>query len=184
MRSVSPLPWSGSFVLTSDIKSYFKECYDFKFSNDQLSWVYNSVAEEIIKWRSQTLQSFYSIMYLDATFIKLKVKNPETKITSIKSVPVYFFIGIDLDWKKEILDFSIMEDPENARCWQYLINNIRNRWVTDVLFACMDWLKGLKEAFSSNFPNTITQPCIVHKIRNIRKYISYKDHNNFMSDFI
>ena len=122
------------------------------------------------------------MLYLDATFIKLKVKDSYSWRYTIKSVPVYFAIWVNTDWEKEILDFIIADEPENSTQWQFFINNLSNRWVKDVLFACVDWLPWLKEAVISVFTNTEIQPCIVHKIRNVRKYISYKDHWEFMKD--
>ena len=47
-----------------DIKNYFQNTYDFSFSNDILSKIYNSVYDEIILWKTRTLNSFYTIIYL------------------------------------------------------------------------------------------------------------------------
>ncbi len=102
---------------------------------------------------------------------------------TIKSVPVYFVIWVNISWEKEILDFVIMENPENAWTWQEIINSLRNRWINDIIFACVDWLKWFKWAILSNFPNAIIQPCIVHKIRNLQKLISYKDRYEFNLEF-
>ncbi len=76
-----------------------------------------------------------------------------------------------------------MENPENAWTWQEIINSLRNRWINDIIFACVDWLKWFKWAILSNFPNAIIQPCIVHKIRNLQKLISYKDRYEFNLEF-
>lgn len=166
----------------SDIRYYFNEVYWFWLSNNLLSSIYNSIYDEIISWKNRTLNDFYLMLYLDATFIKLKVKDSYSWRYTIKSVPVYFAIWVNTDWEKEILDFIIADEPENSTQWQFFINNLSNRWVKDVLFACVDWLPWLKEAVISVFTNTEIQPCIVHKIRNVRKYISYKDHWEFMKD--
>jgi len=166
-----------------DIKWYFQTTFDFSFSNDILSKIYNSVYEEIVLWKTQTLNNFYTIVYLDATFIKLRTYNENNWRHSIKSVPIYFIIWININWEKEILDFIIMENPENASTWQEIVNSLKNRWLNDIVFACIDWLKWFREAILSNYPNVIIQPCIVHKIRNLQKMISYKDKHEFNLDF-
>lgn len=166
-----------------DIKQYFQSSFNFSFSNDLLSKIYNSVYEEIIQWKTRTIHNFYTILYLDATFIKLRTCDNSTGRYTIKSVPVYFIIWVNIAWEKEILDFVIMEHAENASTWQEIINSLKNRGLNDVLFACVDGLKWLKEAILSNFPNTIVQACIVHKIRNLQKLISYKDRYEFTCDF-
>ena len=166
-----------------DIKNYFQEIYNFGFSNDFLSKIYNSISTEILEWKTRVLNNFYTIIYLDATFIKLRTADVNTWRYTIKSVPVYFVIWVNISWEKEILDFVIMENPENAWTWQEIINSLRNRWINDIIFACVDWLKWFKWAILSNFPNAIIQPCIVHKIRNLQKLISYKDRYEFNLEF-
>lgn len=166
-----------------DIKQYFSETFNFSFSNDILSKIYNSVYDEIIIWKTKTLDNFYTVLYLDATFIKLRTLDPNTWRYTIKSLPVYFVIWVNITWEKEILDFVIMENPENASSWQEIVNSLKNRWINDIIFACIDWLKWFKEAILSNFPNAIIQPCIVHKIRNLQKLISYKDRYEFVLEF-
>jgi putative transposase len=42
------------------------------------------------------------------------------------------------------------------------MNDIKQRGVEDVLFACVDSLKGFPEAIESAFPRTQVQLCIVH----------------------
>lgn len=165
-----------------DIKEYFSSVYSMPISNDFLSKVYNSVYDEIMNWKSHTLKSMYMIVYLDAMYIKLKVHNPNTWRYTIQSVPVYFIIWIDMEWEKEILDFVITQNQESWIFWQEIINNLSNRGIQDILFACVDWLPWLKEWILSIFPDTIVQPCIVHKVRNIEKYVNYKDRKDFLGD--
>jgi len=165
-----------------DIKNYFTNVYNFTFSNDLLSKVYNSVYDELIEFKTRTLSNFYTIIYLDATYIKMRVES-QTGRSTIKSVPVYFIIWVNAFWEKEILDFMVMTNPENASSWQEVINGIKNRWVDDILIACIDGLAGFESAILSNFPNTQVQPCIVHKIRNLMKFISYKDKQEFLIEF-
>ena len=166
-----------------DIKWYFSDIYDFSFSNDFLSKIYNSIYDEIIQWKTRTINNFYSILYLDATFIKLRTCDSNSWRYTIKSLPVYFIIWVNVYWEKEILDFVILENPENSWSWQEIVNSLKNRWLQDILIACIDWLKWFKEAILSNFPNVEIQPCIVHKMRNLQKLISYKDRFEFNKDF-
>ena len=45
-----------------------------------------------------------------------------------------------------------------------------------------DGLTGIKEAIATAFPQTEYQHCVVHQVRNILKYVSYKDKKEFTSD--
>ena len=45
----------------------------------------------------------------------------------------------------------------------------------DIYIACMDGLKGLPEAVTALFPQTLTQQCIVHLVRASMRYVAAKD---------
>ena len=51
-----------------------------------------------------------------------------------------------------------------------------------MFIACIDNLSGFAEAIESLFPTTQVQLCIVHQIRNSKKYIAWKDVKAFMKD--
>jgi len=73
-------------------------------------------------------------------------------------------------------------ETEGAKFWLGVLTELNNRGVKDIFIACVDGLKGFSEAIESVFPNTITQLCIVHQIRNSLTYISYKDRKAIVSD--
>ena len=71
---------------------------------------------------------------------------------------------------------------QNDKTPTTVLTELSNRGVKDVFIACVDGLKGFTEAIESVFPNTVTQLCIVHQIRNSLSYISYKDRKAVVSD--
>jgi len=158
-----------------DIRYIFKKMYWYWIWNDLLSRIYNSVYNTFIEWNNQTLNEFYIALYLDAMYIKLKVDN------SIKS-PVYFIIWIDTDWNKQILDFVIWTEPENAKSWLDILNQLKARWLKKVIFTIFDGLAGLSKAVKVAFPDSKLQRCLVHKVRNSRKLIQSSDEQEFLSD--
>ena len=50
------------------------------------------------------------------------------------------------------------------------------------MIICADGLTGIKEAIATAFPETEYQRCIVHKVRNTLKHISYKNKKEFVPD--
>jgi putative transposase len=46
-----------------------------------------------------------------------------------------------------------------------VLQDLKQRGVEDVLFACVDGLKGFPEAIQTAFPQTLVQLCVVHQIR-------------------
>ena len=93
----------------------------------------------------------------------------------------YLAIGVNLEGKKETLGLWTAE-TEGAKFWLSVLTELQNRGVSDIFIACVDGLKGFTEAIESVFPNTITQICIVHQIRNSLTYISYKDRKAVAAD--
>jgi putative transposase len=73
-------------------------------------------------------------------------------------------------------------ENEGAKFWLSVLTELQNRGIRDIFIACVDGLKGFSEAIESVFPETITQVCIVHQIRNSLTYISYKDRKAVAAD--
>jgi len=115
-------------------------------------------------------------MYLDCIHIKLRREG------RVFACPVYVCVALDLDGKKDVLGLWIGDEGEGANFWLSVITDLQQRGVKDILIACVDGLKGFKEAINSVFPDTVVQPCIIHKIRNSLKYVSWKDKKEFMAD--
>lgn len=50
------------------------------------------------------------------------------------------------------------------------------------MIACSENLKGLTQAIKANFPDIVTQLCIVHQIRNTMRFIAVKDKKPFLKN--
>ena len=59
---------------------------------------------------------------------------------------------------------------EGAKYWLHVLTEIKNRGVGDVLMVVCDGLTGLPDAVSAVWPQTITQTCVVHLLRNSFRY--------------
>ncbi len=53
--------------------------------------------------------------------------------------------------------------------------DLRNRGVRDILIACCDGLAGFEDAIRAAFPDTVTQTCVVHLIRNSLRPVARRD---------
>jgi len=158
-----------------DIKAHLEKIYNVEVSPDLISRVTNAVLEEVREWQNRPLEKSYAIVYLDA----LRVKGREDGKSCMKSV--YVALGVNFDGRKEVLGLWIAEN-EGAKFWMGVLNEIKNRGVKDILFACMDGLGGFPEAVRSVYPDTRVQLCIVHMVRNSTKFVSYKDLKKVCAD--
>ncbi len=158
-----------------DIKAHLEEIYGIEISPDLISAVTEAVIEEVREWQTRPLEAVYPIVYLDALRVKIRYDG------TVQNRCIYLAIGVNVEGKKEALGLWTAEN-EGAKFWLSVLTELNNRGVKDIFICCVDGLKGFTEAIESVFPNTITQLCIVHQIRNSLTYISYKDRKAVVSD--
>ncbi len=140
-----------------------------------VSTVTDNISELVREWQTRPLEAVYPIVYLDALRVKVRVDKV------VQNRCFYLAIGVNLEGKKETLGLWSAEN-EGAKFWLTVLTELQNRGVKDIFIACVDGLKGFTEAIEAVFPETITQLCIVHQIRNSLTYISYKDRKAVVAD--
>ena len=86
----------------------------------------------------------------------------------------YLMLGITITGQKECLGIWIGQN-ESSKFWLGLLNELRNRGVSDVLIFAVDGLTGFPEAIHAAYPEADVQRCIVHQIRNSLGQMSWKD---------
>lgn len=162
-------------MTTSDISQQVKEIYGVDVSEGTISNVTNRIIEHVKEWQNRPLESVYFTVWMDG--IILKVKQNGKYINKC----IYIVIGLKNDGLKEVLGMWIAEN-ESASFWLNVLTDLKARGVEDILIACTDNLAGFTQAIKGSFPNTITQLCVVHQIRNSCKYVVWKDRKEFCAD--
>ena len=162
-------------MTTSDISQQVKEVYGVEVSEGTISNVTNRIIEHVKEWQNRPLEPVYYTVWMDG--IVLKVKQNGKYINKC----IYLVIGLKKDGLKEVLGMW-MAEIESASFWMSVLTDLKARGVEDILIACTDNLKGFTDAIKGVFPQTITQLCIVHQIRNSCKYVVWKDRKQFCTD--
>jgi len=158
-----------------DINAHVEEMYGINVATGTISAVTDKLIPELKAWQQRPLDSHYPIVWLDA--IHYKVKENGRYI----SKAVYTLLALNMQGKKEILGLHLSEN-EGANYWLSVLTDLNNRGVKDILIACVDGLTGFPEAIAAIFPETETQLCIIHQIRNSLKYVASKNQKAFMAD--
>lgn len=159
----------------SDIRAHMKKLYGTDVSETQLSYITDSVQEDMERWRNRSLADQWAIVYFDGIRYKIRSAGQVVPIT------VYLAIGIDMNGKRDVLGFYLSE-KESAKYWLQVFENFKARGVKDILFMCSDNLTGIDQAIEAAFPDALQQLCIVHQVRNSFKYLEYKDYQPFTAD--
>ena len=162
-------------MTTRDIQGHIEEIYGYQMSHETISNMTEKVITELKEWQERPLEPVYPIVFMDATFLKVR------KEGRVRNMAVYGIVGIRLDGKKDCLGLWIA-DTESASFWLTVMNNLKNRGVKDVLIFAVDGLKGLSEAITSAFPHSEVQRCIVHQVRHSLKRVSWKDRKEMATD--
>ena len=162
-------------LTTWDIVNHVQDIYWANISASMVSSITDKILPEIKEWQSRPLEKCYPIIYLDAIHYNVKSNG------KYENKAVYIIIWIGISWKKDVLSLIVGEN-ESASFWQKVCNDLTNRWVADIMIACIDGLTWFKDAIKNVFPDIEIQRCIIHQIRSSMKYVNYKDTKNFMKD--
>lgn len=160
---------------TRDIEDQMKDIYGIEVSPTLVSKVTDKIMPQIAEWQSRPLDRIYPIVYLDAIHFKVRQEN------RIVNKAAYTVLAIDVNGYKDILGIWIGEH-ESAGFWLGVLNDLKSRGVEDILIVAKDGLSGFSEAITAVFPQTETQLCVIHQIRNSLKYISFKDRKALIAD--
>lgn len=162
-------------MTTRDIEATIKEIYGVEISEGSISNITSAVLEDIKEWQQRPLEPVYFVVWMDGIVVKVRQNG------KVQGKTIYLMIGLKQNGLKEVLGMWISE-TESASFWLNVLTDIKARGVKDILIASTDNLTGIRQAIKSAFPNTITQLCVVHQIRNSMKYVVWKDRKQFLSD--
>src|SRR5204863_5794634 len=121
------------------------------------------------------LDDVYPIVYLDAFVVKIRDGG------SVQRKACYLALGVSMDGERDVLGMWFQE-TEGAKFWMQVLNNLKQRGVSDILICCVDGLKGFPEAIEATFPQTVVQTYVVHLIRHSLKYVPRRERERVARD--
>jgi len=94
---------------------------------------------------------------------------------------VYLAIGLNREGRKEVLGMWLGKN-ESSSFWMGVLTDLKARGVEDILITATDNLNGFTQTIRAVFPESQTQICVVHQIRNACRYVVWKDKKEFSRD--
>ena len=159
----------------SDIEEQIREIYGFEVSTSTISRITDKVSEDIVAWQNRPLEPVYFIVWMDGIVFKVRENS------RIINKTIYIAVGLRKDGKKEVLGLWLGKN-ESAAFWMSVLTDIKARGVTDILITATDNLNGFTDTITSVFPESRTQICVIHQIRNACRYVVWKDKKEFTVD--
>lgn len=99
----------------------------------------------------------------------------------ITNKTVYLCVELNDRGYKEVLGMWIGK-AESSSFWMSVLTDLKARGVEDILITVTDNLNGFTDTIKTVFPRSTTQICVVHQIRNSRRYVFRKDLKEFTAD--
>lgn len=159
----------------SDIEEQIKDVYKFDVSPSTISRITAKVAEDIVAWQNRPLEPVYLIVWMDGIVFKVRENSKVINKT------VYIAVGLRRDGYKEVLGMWLGKN-ESAAYWMSVLTDMKARGLEDILITATDNLNGFTQTIRSVFPDSATQICVVHQIRNSCRYVVWKDKKEFTTD--
>lgn len=161
----------------NDIHEQLQQIYGVDISPATISRVTDKVLPALQEWRTRPLEAVYPFVFLDAIHYKVREEGRVVKKA------VYCVIGISQEGYKEVLGLYLgLAGGESAKFWMQVLSDLQSRGLEDILIACIDNLSGFADAIEGIYPHTEVQLCVIHQIRNSKKYLAWKDTRAFMAD--
>lgn len=159
----------------ADIEEQIKDVYGFEVSPSTISRITSRIAEDIIAWQNRPLEPVYLIVWMDGIVFKVRENSKVVNKT------IYIAVGLKRDGYKEVLGMWLGKN-ESAAYWLSVLTDMKARGVEDILITATDNLNGFTQTIRSVFPESATQICVVHQIRNSCRYVVWKDKKEFSRD--
>ncbi|MCV6628846.1 MAG: IS256 family transposase [Flavobacteriaceae bacterium] len=159
----------------ADIEEQIREVYNFDVSTSTISRITDKIANDIVAWQNRPLEPVYLIVWMDGIVFKVRENSKVINKT------VYIAVGLRRDGKKEVLGLWLGKN-ETAAFWMRVLTDIRARGTEDILITATDNLNGFTDTIKNVFPESKTQICVVHQIRNASRYVVWKDKKAFTAD--
>lgn len=163
-------------LTTAQVGEVFEEIYGKKYSTSQVSRMFDSARAEVKKWLERPVESYYPIIYIDATFI------PTRRVDSVTKEAYYTLLAVRPDRTREVLGIYNFA-TEGASLWEDIFEDLKARGLRKVDLFVSDSLTGIEDVIWKNFNQAEVQLCVVHLQRNILKHARPKDKANMAEDF-
>ncbi len=148
----------------AEVEEQIKDVYNFDVSPATISRITSRISEDIIAWQNRPLEPVYLIVWMDGIVFKVRENSKVVNTT------VYIAVGLKRDGYKEVLGMWLGKN-ESAAYWMGVLTDMKARGLQDILITATDNLNGFTQTIRSVFPESATQICVVHQIRNNCRYV-------------
>jgi len=160
-------------LTTRDIESITHTIYGQHLSKSQISRITVSLSDAMREFRERPLNSYYPIVYLDATFVK-------TKRERVSSEAYYIALAVLPDMTREVI--GIYNAPtESSSFWDEICQDLKDRGMQQTDLFVIDNLTELDSTLEKHFDASV-QKCVLHLKRSILNKVKKQHRLAVVSD--
>lgn len=137
-----------------------------------VSEITKGLNDEVLKWRTRTLDKAYPVLWVDALYEKIRQDG------RIISSAVLIIQGLTYEGNREVLAIEPMLDESEAS-WKTVMDNLKARGLEKVWLVVSDAHQGIQNAVKKSFLGSQWQRCKVHFMRNVLARIPHKEKKRF-----
>lgn len=178
----------------NDIKDLLKSMFNINLSTAYISEVTQRIADQVYEWRNKDLDPCYFVINIDCLYITLR----DNKSLKSHKIPIYVAVGTKLNGHKEIVGLYLGNEDEfkntidslydknigeSKTFWTEVFEDLKDRGVKKILFLVSDGVSGITETSKEAFPGVFHQICVVHLVRNLKKYATKTLSKEVIKDF-
>lgn len=157
----------GAGLTTEQVGDLFGEIYGKSYSSSQVSRMFDYAREDVAAWLTRRLDSYYPILYIDATFIATR------RVDSVSKEAYFTILAVKEDTSREVL--AVVNNPtEGSSFWNDIFTDLKERGVKEVGLVVSDGLTGIETVVQNHFKMADVQLCTVHLQREFQKKVKVK----------
>lgn len=144
-----------------DIKRFFRMMFSDSISLSTITRITNKFLRDVNEFHNRKIEKYYQMLWIDGIYFKVKQQTQSV---------IILLMGMDLEGKKEIIDFMISKSEDY---WTYrrFLKSIKQRAIRidEMTMIIHDGHAGIQRAVEDVFgQKTNQQNCIFHKLQNIQ----------------
>lgn len=149
-------------VSTRKIKKTLKSVAGekLKLSKSTVSRISKKLIQEFKDWKTRSLSDLkVSYLFFDAIRVGMRIGGQ-----SQDAVMIAYAILEDGSFTVLSIDIS---HSESNKSWGRFVSNLKSRGLSDPILCISDGNQGIINSIDSNFPTSLRQRCVKHKMENI-----------------
>lgn len=161
-------------ITTREISDLIEKMYGHHYCATTVSNITQITENHVKAFHNRKINPQMAVIYCDATWLNVRRD-------SVDKEALHVILGITPDGYKEILDYALYP-TEAASNYEEMLQNLKERGLSEVLLFVSDGLSGMADAVKRQFPKADHQSCWVHLCRNVIRLVREKDRKQLLSE--